>query len=251
MIIALVISILFGGGSLEVFFIDKIEKGVNIYVTDKDRKNELHANFKEYNKLYKSWNKGLSRDLKSLKKQNLDRTVPLSWYEDFFKIRLDQTAEIQTSFIAYRITLQNAINDDEWAQIMELASSAEIKEQEKEEKKEAGKKNHKEFSDFLSQTANENIVNPDSKRELMAAWNILKEEYDEIIETYDNINVEDNEVLVNKYATEEEMKEIGVKLSSIRAKVYEADIVFLTVLKEHTSNEVYKSIMKEFNKRLK
>ena len=38
MIIALIIAALFGGGSLEVFYIDKIEKGVNKYVTDKDRK---------------------------------------------------------------------------------------------------------------------------------------------------------------------------------------------------------------------
>ena len=50
MIIALLIASFFGGGGLEVLYIDKIEKGVNIYVTDKARKKELHGYFKEYQK---------------------------------------------------------------------------------------------------------------------------------------------------------------------------------------------------------
>ena len=247
MIIALLVSILFGGGSMEVFFIDKIEKGVNIYVTDKDRKKELHGYFKEYKKAHKSWNKEIRKDLKKFKKQNLDRTVPISWYEDFFKKRLDQTAEIQANFIDYRINLQNAINDDEWAQIIELASSAEMKEQEKEEK-EARKKSDKNLLDNLKQTVNENIFHPDSKREIQAAWNIFKENYEQIVVTYDNINVEDNEVIVNKYVSEEALEAIVVKVGSIRAELYEACIDFLAVLKENSSNEEYKSIMKEFNK---
>ena len=48
MIIALIIAFVFGGGSLEVFYIDKIEDGVKKYVTDKDRKKELQGYFKEY-----------------------------------------------------------------------------------------------------------------------------------------------------------------------------------------------------------
>ena len=98
-----------------------------------------------------------------LKKQNLDRAVSVSWYRDFFEKRLDQTSEVQADFIDYRINLQNAINDDEWAQIIELASSAERKELEKAEKQ-ANKKKGKDLMDNLRQTANEIIVNPDSKK---------------------------------------------------------------------------------------
>ena len=118
MIIALIIAAFFGGGGLEVFYIDEIEKGVNKYVLDKDYKKELQGYFKEYQKIHKSWNKGREKDLKELKKQNLDRAVSVSWHRDFFKKRLDQTDEVQADFIDYRINLQNAINDDEWAQIM-------------------------------------------------------------------------------------------------------------------------------------
>ena len=250
MIIALIISFLFGGGSLEVFYIDKIEQGVKKYVTDKDRKKELEGYFKEYQKTFKSYNKGKQSDLKNLKKQNLDRAVAITWYEDFFKKRLDATAKVQHEFINYRINLQNAILDDEWAQIMVLASSAEKKEQEKEEK-EARKNSDKDHMHNLRKTANENIVNPDSKNEVLAAWDIFKEDYDATVETYDHINVEDSETLVNKNVSAEELEGIIIKLDSIRAKMYVAHIGFLKVLKANTSNEEYQAIMKEFNKLLK
>ena len=250
MIIALIISILSGGGSLEVFYIDKIELGVKKYVTDKDRKKELQVFFKEYQKTYKSYNKGMRKDLKVYKKQNLDRAVAISWYEDFFKKRLDETVKVQHDFIEYRINLQNNIYVEEWTQIMEFASSAETKEQEKMEKQ-ARKNSDKDLMYKLRETANENIVNPTSKTEVLAAWEIFKKDYDATVETYDHINVEDSETLVNKNVAEEEMKGIIVKLDSIRAKMYVAHIGFLKVLKENTSNEEYQAIMKEFNKLLK
>ncbi len=249
MIIALIIALLFAGGSLEVFYIDKIEKGVKKYVSDDDRRKELQGYFKEYKKVNKSWNKGMQRDLKNFKKQNLDRAVAITWYEDFFKKRLDETAKVQHEFIDYRINLQNLIYDDEWTQIMELASSAELKEQAKEEK-EARKNSDKDLMYKLRQAANENIFNPDSKKEVLAAWNIFKSDYDKTIETYDHIDVEDSEALVNKNLSAEEMKELVLKLDSFRAEMYKAYIDFLTILKENTSNEEYKAIMKEFNKLL-
>ena len=249
MLIAIFVAILFGGGSLEVFFIDEIEKGVNKYVTDKDRKKELQAHFKDYHKTYKNWNKEMQKDLKEFKKQNLDRTLSLSWYEEFFDNRLEQTAEIQADFIDYRIVLQNEINDDEWSQIMELATSAERKEQAKEEKA-ARKKSDKDLMHNLKKAGNENILDPDSKKEILDAWHILKENYDGTIETYDNINVEDNQALVNKNLSVEEMKEIVVKLDSLRSRLYKAYINYLGVLKDNTSNEEYHSIMNEFNKLL-
>ena len=249
MIIALVIAMFFSGGSLEVFYIDKIEKGVNKYVLDKDRKKELQGYFKVYQKTHKSWNKGKEKDLKELKKQNLDRAVSVSWYRGFFKKRLDQTAEVQADFIDYRINLQNAINDEEWAQIIELASSAEMKEQEKAEKQ-ANKKKGKDLMDNLRQTANEIAVNPDSKRKIEVAWNILKEKYDVLVETYEQINVEDNAVLVNKNVTKEEMEAIVLKLGTIRTKLYEAYVDFIIVSKDNMTDEEYTSIMKEVDKLL-
>ena len=247
MIIALIIAILFGGGSLEVFYIDKIEKGVKKYVSDDDRRKELQGYFKEYKKAYKSWNKGMQKDLKSFKNQNLDRAVAITWYEDFFKKRLDETVKVQHEFIDYRINLQKLIYDDEWVQIIELAASAEIKEQEKEEK-EARKNSDKDLIYNLRQAANENIFNPDSKKEVLAAWNIFKSDYDKTDDTYDHIDVETSEALVNKNLSAEEMKIIVVKLDSFRTDMYKSYIEFLAVLKENTSVEEYKVIMKEFNK---
>ena len=250
MIIALIISFFVGGVNLEVFYIDKIEQGVKKYVTDKDRKKELKGFFKEYKKNSQSYNKGMQGDLKNLKKQNLDRTVPIAWYKDFFKKRLDETTKVQHVFIDYRINLQNIISDDEWAQIMELASSAEIEEQEKKEKQEK-KSSDKDLLINLRETVNENIANPHSKKELLAAWDIFKEGYDVTVETYDHINVDESKIVVNKNTSKEELEGVIIKLNSIRDKMHVVHIEFLKVLKGNTGNEEYQAIMKEFNKLLK
>ena len=131
-----------------------------------------------------------------------------------------------------------------------MASSAETQEQEKKEKQ-ARKNSDKDLMYKLRQTANENIVNPTSKTDVLAAWDIFKEDYDATVETYDHINVEDSETLVNKNVSQEEMKGVLLKLDSIRAKMHVAHIGFLKVLKGNTSNEAYQAIMKEFNKLLK
>ena len=78
----------------------------------------------------------------------------------------------------------------------------------------------------------------------------MKEKYDVIVETYEQINVEDNAVLVNKNVTEEELEAIVGKLGSIRAKFYESYVDFIIVSKENTSDEEYKSIMNEIDKLL-
>jgi hypothetical protein len=68
MIWALIFSLL-GSGQIDVFYIDKIEQGVNKNVTDKDRKKELKIMLEEYTKAVKKYNKSRKSDIELLKKK--------------------------------------------------------------------------------------------------------------------------------------------------------------------------------------
>lgn len=244
--IATLIMTLFGGGSLEVFYIDKIEQGVNKYVTDKDRKKELQANFKDYSKTYKAAAKEASKHMKEFKKQNLDRTVQLSWYEDFFVLALKRRVETQTEYIQYRLDLQETLTDKEWDQIMNMAEDAE----EKQREKQARKKKDNDLFDQLRKVANENMFDPDARRLVLDAWDIFKENHEIISEAYDNINVVESKALVDQSLSREQMVTITAAIDAIRVDMYKGYLVFLAVLKAHTSDGEYKAIMKEFNKLL-
>jgi hypothetical protein len=68
MIWALIFSLL-GSGQIDVFYIDKIEQGVNKNVTDKDRKKELKIMLEEYTKAVKKYNKSRKSEIELLKKK--------------------------------------------------------------------------------------------------------------------------------------------------------------------------------------
>lgn len=59
--LATLVMMIFGSGSLEVFYIDKIEQGVDKQITDKDRKKELQAGLKEYAKAVKKFHKKVQK----------------------------------------------------------------------------------------------------------------------------------------------------------------------------------------------
>ena len=83
--LATLLMSLFGGGSLDVFYIDKIEQGIKKEVDDKDRKKDLQSDLKAYTKSTKEFNKVLKNQLKDLKKKNLDRSTTEEWYAEFYE----------------------------------------------------------------------------------------------------------------------------------------------------------------------
>jgi len=64
------LSILFGGGALEVFYVDKFEKGTKKYVVDKERKSDILGDIKVAKKVIKQFNKDRKKQLKAYKKLN-------------------------------------------------------------------------------------------------------------------------------------------------------------------------------------
>ena len=123
MIWYLLFSMLFGTGSLDVFYIDKIEQGVNKEVEDKERKKKIKVTLKEYSNTAKKFDKCRKKQIEELKKKNLNKTTSKDWYQDFFAMRMEERKKLQEQFIDQRMMLQNNIMEEEWQKIMQRINS--------------------------------------------------------------------------------------------------------------------------------
>ena len=247
--IATLLMSLFAGGSLDVFYIDKIEQGVKKEVVDKDRKKELQGNLKEYTKKVKEFNKVRKNQLKELRKKNLDRSTTEEWYVDFYKTRLQERIDLQKEFIKQRLELQEMVTDIEWDAIMSKASDQTTKLAEKEQRKEMKKKGENAFS-VQEKAIVENVADQESRMILLDALTVFETLYNQIQDSYENINVNESVFLADKNATEEEMLILAGLLNEQRVSLYEGYTVFLMAMHVNTTDEEWKPIMKAVNKLL-
>lgn len=241
------LTLLFGGGSVDQFYIDQIDKGVKKYVADKDRKKEIQGYFDEYQSATANWNKLTKIEIKEFKKRNLDRGASLDWYRNYFEGKILLREELINKYIDLRLKMQESITDGEWAQIMELASEADTKEEAKEEK-EKSKQADKDMFKKLREVTAENVDDAVAQEALILSWNDFEEQYNEVAEAYRMLDVNHTEIMSDKYATAEEFMAVGVVLIEIRAEAAEAFMEFITILKDSTTDDGYTAIMKEFNK---
>ncbi len=251
MIIGLVslIMSLFLGGSLDVFYIDKIEQGINKEVADKDRKKDLKNDLKAYTKSVKEFNKMRKSQLKDLKKKNLDRSTTEEWYAEFYESRMQERIKLQKTFIEQRISLQQKITDDEWDAIMKKASDETTKQAEKEQRKEMENKGKNIFR-VQEKAIEDNIAEQDRRVILLEALGVFEALYDQIHESYENINVNESQFLADKDASEEEMLILAELLNEQRVALYEGNTAFLIAMQATATDEEWTPIMKAYNKLL-
>ena len=247
MIWYLLFSMLFGTGSLDVFYIDKIEQGVNKEVEDKERKKKIKVTLKEYSNTAKKFDKCRKKQIEELKKKNLNKTTSKDWYRDFFAIRLEERKELQELFIDQRMMLQNNIMEEEWQKIMQRASEATVKLEEKEKKKE-NKQHTKDHFDRIENAINELFIEDKKLTENMQALRDFEKEYYNMDNAYDDINVNESHFLADKNARRADLHQLGESLNNERARMYQAYTRFLMTLKENTDSEEWEFIIKKFNK---
>ena len=247
--IATLIMSLFGGGSLDVFYIDKIEQGIKKEVDDKDRKKDLQSDLKAYTKSVKEFNKVLKNQLKDLKKKNLDRSTTEEWYAEFYESRMQERIKLQKTFIEQRISLQEKITDDEWNAIMKRASDETTKLAEKEERKEMKKKDKNAFR-VQEKTIVDHIADKDRRMTLLEALSVYEVLYDQIHEAYESINVNESVFLANKNATKTEMLVLAGILNEQRVKLYVGNTIFIMAMQEYATDSEWTPIMKAYNKLL-
>lgn len=80
------LGLIFGGGSIEYFFIAEFEKSINKYVDNKERKKELRAHAKNYQKAVNEYKKQYKNQVDLFKEKNLDKRTSKQDYIKIFNI---------------------------------------------------------------------------------------------------------------------------------------------------------------------
>jgi len=245
-ITSLIMSI-FDTGYHEFFYIDKLDKGVNKYVVDKERKKEAQVLLKEYEKALKDFDKNKSKQLKEIKEKNLDKNTTSDWYDELFNEMMVERVKLQQLLISQRIQLQELITDSEWALIIEQAKKIEEKTKLKEQKKDAKGKSHDAF-DKQVEVTDENLPDGVEKQEVIDVLIKYQMNFLELVQMKQGIRIGEDSQLGDKYVTKENLQELANELNEARFKLSQGFLDFLNELKEITNEEEWTNIMKEVNK---
>jgi len=243
------LTILFGGGALETFFIDDLNKGVKEYVVDEDRKKEILADLKNSKELVKEYNKQRKTRFKEFKELNTSRETTSKELTDFFNVLMDERGEFQNRFIDDRIAVSKKIKPDEWTAIIERAGPIEDKSQGKlQEKIDKAEAKGKEPFEKTREAITENVLDAARQQLLLGRLDAMLNNFNELAGRIDSFNVRDSGLLVRQDASKEEMKQVAGKINELRYATFNYLVGFHMVVKENTDAPEWDKIIKEFNK---
>jgi len=246
MIWALIFTLI-GNGVPEVFYIDEFDKGVKEYVLDKERRGEILDSLKSGTKRVKSFYKEREGQVKELKKKNLDQNTTEQWFKDFFVERMKERKELQAYTINMRLNLQQKITTEEWAKIMGLSWADVARDEAKAKKKELKDKDKNIFRN-VEKAIMENVSDSEKRALILSALINYEKKNDEIVNTYEEIDVEAGGLLADQHATQEQMNQFCLGLNVIRQSFYLSYLKFYFEVRDNTTEEEWKLIIKQFNK---
>ena len=241
--IATLIMMLFGAGNQEIFFMDKLDQGIKKYVTDKDRKKELQSILKEHTAVVKEFQKNYERRAKLMKEKDLDKNTSDQWYMDFFNASLEERKELQENAINTRLLLVKKITDEEWDYILSMSAETAIQVEEKKQKEEM-KQGADRFLKDMSSLISNTITNDTKSNKIIDELSNLVKWWDQVVDVYEEFDVNRSELLANKNATRDQYLEATKEVNLQRRKLNESYISFLRVLKVNTDDTEYNSIIK-------
>ena len=237
------ITMLFFGGVQEYFFIDKLEKGVKQFITDKERSKEILTGLKASKKEIDAFNKDRKARLKEFYALNLNRDIPRSSLEDFFEKRMEERLVFQEQILDERIKLVKMIGDEEWEQIVSISDEAIDKKISKEEKKK-----EKDAFESVYKTINRSISEDDRMVQARALVQNFQARYEDLYAKINSINTRENDLLRNKNTPKAEFKDLAKKVNDIRITTYKAFVDFHFDMQDVTEESEWFSIMKAMNK---
>lgn len=247
--LATLITILFFGGTNEVFFLDKIEKGVKEYVEEKDRKNEILEDLKKSKKVFKEFTKIEKKKFAEWKSMYQDQNTSEQDFHNFFSELEKARISVQNQVIEERILILAKIQEDEWESIVKYSGDKFDKAKEK-----ALKKSEKKGPEvmFLKTRKVISEVSTDDKKEtlLIDGLDNLSMAFESFYDSFKSINVRENQILIDKQADKESIHEIKQELNEARKSCFEQVIGFHSLVKANTNSEQWEKIMKALTKEL-
>ena len=237
------ITMLFFGGIQEYFFVEKLEKGVKQFITDKERSKGILTELKNHKKEIDAFNKDRKTRLKEFHTLNLDRDVSYSTLEEFFERRMKERLAFQENLVDGRIMLIEKITDEEWDQIINLSDETIEKKAAKEEKK-----NPKDFFKPVVTTVEKSIKEDHRMVQATALVQNFQTRYEELNSRINAINTRENTLLREKNTSKSQFQALAKEVNDVRAITYRALIDFHFDMLDVTEENEWLSIMKAMNK---
>lgn len=241
------LSLLFGPGSFDVFFLPGFEKGVKEYVIGKERQKEIAGDIKKVKDLSKEFYKERKADVKEFESLNSSRiTTEEDFINLFTKIQAKRVS-LQKELIDVRIYTYEKIKPSEWDLINEFTSASAAEILEKEQKKN-NKKSKEPFENTLKSISQ--VVNSEKQKHLIEGLDSFRVEINKLSINLEKVYVANKAVLTKKDATKQDLMKIAEELNVLRRTAYMEVVSFHMLVKKYTNDEGWKKIMKSFNKEL-
>lgn len=237
------LTILFFGGVQQIFFIDKLEKGVKQYVLDKDRSKEIQSDLKESKAFIKAFNKDRSSKIKQFHTMNMDRDLHREDMLEFFEERVKERVLFQEEVLNQRIKVVAKIEPAEWKNIIALSDETVQKAEEK-----ASKKEEKDAFAKVFDTIDKKIKENDRQVQVIALVQNFQMRYNDLGARVKSINTKESDLLVNKESSKEDFLSLAREVNELRNIAYQAFVDLHFDILDATTEEEWPAIMGAINK---
>lgn len=243
------LAILFGGGALETFFIGDLNKGVKEYVLEEERKKEILADLKGSEELIKEFNKQRKSQFKEFKTLNISRETSSDDLVAYFDQMLTERGTYQSRFIDDRLAVTGKIKPGEWDAIISDSGQAEDKRKEKVQKKiDKAEAKGKEPFGKTRKAITLTVADAGKQQLLLGRLDAMIASFDKLAGDLAAININENDLLVRKDASRDEMMQFAEKMNGLRRAIFIHLVDFHMAVKENTDAIEWEKIMKKFNK---
>lgn len=257
------LSVLFGGGFIDAFFVGQLEPGVKKYVVDKEVRKEILSELKITKKAIKEFNKQRKVQLKQYKQINTSRATTWQELNNFYVELHNDRLLFQDKMIDDRIALVKQIKTNEWSAIIALSEESIDKRKEKAQKKAdknkkkdvINEKNNyvrKETKPFkrTRESIDKTVANIEKQQRMIAGLDDLVDSFNDMNRQIRTINVEENSTIKNQHASKEGLILISEKMNTVRQDAFNKLINMHMSIKNNTSEDEWDSVIKAFNKDL-
>lgn len=237
--------ILFSGG-YEIFFAENIEKGIKEYVLEKDRRKELLDMTKEIKNGAKAYNKERKANYKDFEDLYTNYNSNEAELEAFFDDLTEIQLKYQDNFVDKRIQITEKITNEEWGNIVTISEEAYQKKLDKQAKKKSKTK------DPFEKTRKKISEVPDSQSQaqLLEQLDSFTEKISEFEKSMKEVNVFENELLVQKTNSKQDLLTLYDDMNEIRQKAFGHVIGFHQSVRSNVNEEQGEAILSTFYKDL-
>ena len=177
--------IVFGSGNQTFLLNPNLKKNVDMYVTDKDRKNEIYLLIKQVEKKEIDFDKQTKKVFdKKIVEINMNRASKIADFTQEYEKFYDSLKALQNNYLDNELTIRSHIRPNEWDSIMKKVLVVPANEKAKKKLFEESQKMH----DKLLSACDKNIPDPAGKEKAKTYVDEYRDKGDTLAKAFLNLN---------------------------------------------------------------